>query len=80
MKLWLNVAEGAEYAGVCKDLIYDACAAKRIRHIHIDGRRSIRMKREWVDAWFERHAEGPPDGPAPGSAGSSASARTEVRR
>jgi hypothetical protein len=26
MKLWLNVAEGAEYAGVCRDLIYDACA------------------------------------------------------
>ena len=24
MKLWLNVAEGAEYAGVCRDLIYDA--------------------------------------------------------
>ena len=30
MKLWLNVAEGAEYAGVCRDLIYDACAARRI--------------------------------------------------
>jgi hypothetical protein len=30
MKLWLNVAEGAEYAGVCRDLIYDARAARRM--------------------------------------------------
>src|SRR5688572_12693854 len=29
MKLWLNVAEGAEYAGVCRDLIYDACRRRR---------------------------------------------------
>lgn len=77
MKLWLNVAEGAEYAGVCRDLIYDACAAKRIRHIHIDGRRAIRMKREWIDAWLERHADGPQDGAAPRPAESGMSARTE---
>jgi excisionase family DNA binding protein len=62
MKLWLNVTEGAEYAGVCKDLIYDACAAGQIRHIRVGGRRAIRMKRESIDAWFERHAVGPQDG------------------
>ena len=44
MKLWLNVAEGAEYAGVCRDLIYDACAARRIHHIRVGGRRAIRLK------------------------------------
>ena len=59
MKLWLNVAEGAEYAGICRDLIYDACAAQRMRHIRIDGRRAIRLKREWIDAWLERHSVGP---------------------
>ena len=50
MKLWLNVAEGAEYAGVCRDLIYDACAARRMHHIRVGGRRAIRLKREWIDA------------------------------
>ena len=37
MKLWLNVAEGAECAGVCRDLIYDACEAYR------DGRRAVNV-------------------------------------
>jgi len=50
MKLWLNVAEGAEYASVCRDLIYDACAARRIHHIRVGGRRAIRLKRECVRA------------------------------
>ena len=64
MKLWLNVAEGAEYAGVCKDLTYDAFAAGQIRHIRIGGRRAIRMKRESIDAWFERQAvEAPAEAP-----------------
>ncbi len=37
MKLWLNVAEGAEYAGVCRDLIEDACAARRIHDNCVGG-------------------------------------------
>ena len=73
MKLWLNVAEGAEYAGVCRDLIYDACAARRIHHIRVSGRRAIRLKREWIDEWLERHAVDVQDGQAArGSAGASA--------
>jgi excisionase family DNA binding protein len=56
MKLWLNVAEGAEYAGVCRDLIYDACGARRIHHIRVGGRRAIRLKPKWIDEWLERHA------------------------
>ena len=55
MKLWLNVSEGAEYAGVCRDSIYTACERGELRHIRISGRRAIRLKREWIDAWFERH-------------------------
>lgn len=62
MKLWSNVAEGAEYAGVCRDLIYDACAARRMHHIRVGGRRAIRLKREWIDAWLERHAVVAQDG------------------
>ena len=78
MKLWLNVAEGAEYAGVCRDLIYDACAARRMHHIRVGGRRAIRLKREWIDAWLERHAVDAQDGPPPVRASARSSVRTEV--
>jgi excisionase family DNA binding protein len=55
MKIWLNVAEGAEYAGVCRDTIYTAAERGELRHVRIGGRRAIRLKREWIDEWFERH-------------------------
>jgi excisionase family DNA binding protein len=58
MKLWLNVAEGAEYGSVSRDTIYTACERRELRHIRIGGRRTIRLKREWIDEWFERHARG----------------------
>jgi excisionase family DNA binding protein len=78
MKLWLNVAEGAEYAGVCRDLIYDACAARRIRHIRVGGRRAIRLKPKWIDEWRERHAVVAQDEPSPVALAVGAGARTEV--
>ncbi len=58
MKTWLNVGEGAEYAGVSRDTIYPACERKELRHARVSGRRSIRLKPEWIDAWLERHARG----------------------
>ena len=79
MKLWLNVAEGAEYAGVCRDLIYDACAARRIHHIRVGGRRAIRLKSKWIDEWLERHAVVAQDEPSPLTALGGANARTEDR-
>ncbi len=78
MKLWLNVAEGAEYAGVCSDLIYDACAARRIHHIRVGGRRAIRLKREWIDEWLERHAVVTQDAPPSARAAADTNVRTEV--
>ena len=56
MKTWLNVAEAAEYAGVSRDTIYTACERREIHHARVGGRRSIRLKPEWIDAWLERHA------------------------
>lgn len=56
MKLWLNVGDAAEYAGVCRDTIYTACERREMRHVRIGGRRSIRLKREWIDEWYERSA------------------------
>lgn len=58
MKTWLTVAEGAEYAGVSRDTIYTACERRELRHARIAGRRAIRLKREWIDAWLEQHAQG----------------------
>jgi len=58
MKPWLNVGEGAEYAGLSRDTIYTACERKELRHARVGGRRSIRLKPEWIDAWLERYARG----------------------
>jgi excisionase family DNA binding protein len=55
MKAWLTVAEAAQYAGVSRDTIYTACERREIRHARVGGRRAIRLKPEWVDAWLERH-------------------------
>jgi excisionase family DNA binding protein len=35
MKIWLNVSEGAEYAGVPRDTIYTACERGELHHIRI---------------------------------------------
>ena len=58
MRLWLNVKEGAEYAGLSRDTIYTACERRELHHVRIGGRRSIRTKAAWIDAWLERHARG----------------------
>jgi len=58
MKPWLNVGEGAEYAGLSRDTIYTACERKELRHARVGGRRSIPLKPEWIDAWLERYARG----------------------
>ena len=55
MKVWLTVAEAAQYAGVSRDTIYTACERREIRQARVGGRRAIRLKPEWIDAWLERH-------------------------
>jgi excisionase family DNA binding protein len=61
MKTWMRVTEAAEYAGVSRDTIYTACERREIKHTRVGGRRVIRLKPEWVDAWLERHALGARD-------------------
>jgi hypothetical protein len=42
MKTWLNVAEGAEYAGVSRDTIYTAVnVASSDMRASLDGARSV---------------------------------------
>jgi excisionase family DNA binding protein len=54
MRIWLNVAEAAEYAGVCRDTIYTAVERGELRHVRIASRRSIRLKSQWLDEWRAR--------------------------
>lgn len=55
MRLLMNVREAAQYARVCRDTIYAACARREIHHIRVSGRRAIRFRREWIDEWLERY-------------------------
>jgi excisionase family DNA binding protein len=52
---WITPREAAVYLGVGVDTIYEACAASDLKHVKL-GYRTIRLRREWVDAWAERHA------------------------
>jgi excisionase family DNA binding protein len=54
---WLTVAQAADYAAVSTDTIYFACQRGELRHIRIGGRRSIRLKAEYLDAWMERFVQ-----------------------
>ena len=58
MKNWLTVAEGAEYSGVSRDTIYTACERGELQHARVGGRRAIRLKPAWIDAWLERYTRG----------------------
>ena len=78
MKTWLTVGEAAEYAALSRDTIYTACERREIRQARVGGRRAIRLKREWIDAWLERHALDARDRPATGRAASSSPGGSEV--
>ena len=78
MKAWLTVAEAAQCAGVSRDTIYTACERREIRHARVGGRRAIRLKPDWIDAWLERHALDAKDLRMCGRTTSSAGVRSEV--
>ena len=54
---WLTATEAAEFAKIGIKTIYAACRARKLRHAVVGGRRSIRLRAEWVDEWLERTAE-----------------------
>ena len=55
---WLTVKEAADHASLSADTIYTACERGELRHARVSGRRTIRLRREWIDAWLERHTRG----------------------
>lgn len=52
---WLTVKEAAKYLGVGADFIYDACRTRGLKHMKA-GHSTIRIKREWLEAWTEKLA------------------------
>jgi excisionase family DNA binding protein len=52
---WLTPRQAAAYLGVGVDTIYEACAAADLKHVKL-GYRTIRLRREWIDLWAEKHA------------------------
>lgn len=55
---WMRVSEAANYAGLSSDTIYTACERGELRHVRVGGRRTIRLRAQWIDAWLERHTHG----------------------
>ncbi len=79
MKIWLTVADAADCAGVSRDTIYTACERREIRQARIAGRRAIRLRAEWIDAWLERHVLEAHDRRGVNTAPVPATERREVR-
>ena len=48
---WFTVKEAAQYASLSMDTIYRACERGELCHIRVSGRRTIRLRPEWIDQW-----------------------------
>ena len=49
---WLDVAGVCDRVKIGRKIVYAAIATGKLRAAHIDGRRAIRVHRDWVDAWL----------------------------
>lgn len=56
---WLTVKEAADHAGLSSDTLYTAVERGEVKHTRVGGRRTIRLKAEWVDDWLERFTREP---------------------
>ena len=56
---WLTVKDAADYASLSADTIYTACERGELRHARVSGRRTIRLRTEWIDAWLKRFSNRP---------------------
>lgn len=55
---WLTVDEAATRAQCGKRMLYREVQAKRLRAVKVGGRRTLRFRAEWVDAWLEAASRG----------------------
>lgn len=51
---WLTAGESATYIRTGPKVVYREVRAGRLRAARVGGRRELRFRREWLDAWLER--------------------------
>ena len=61
---WLTADEAAQRARTGVKTIYSEVAAGRLRAARVGGRRALRLRPEWVDAWLDLSATPVDVGPA----------------
>jgi excisionase family DNA binding protein len=50
---WWRVRDAARYVRCGPKQIYSAIRSGRLKAIRLNGRREVRVRREWVDQWLE---------------------------
>jgi excisionase family DNA binding protein len=50
---WLTLDEAAAVAKLKSSSVRRACRDGRLRHARVSGRRVIRIRKSWVEAWLE---------------------------
>ena len=51
---WITVDEAAKRARCGIKLIYREVRAGRLKAVRIGGRRELRLRPDWIDAWLNR--------------------------
>ncbi len=60
---WLTVDQAAARAQLGTKAIYRAVRSGRLRAARVGGRRQLRFRSEWIDAWLEATAIAPASPP-----------------
>jgi excisionase family DNA binding protein len=50
---WLTLQQGAKYVQAHEATLRREMKAGRLRFAKVGGRKSIRLRRSWLDAWLE---------------------------
>lgn len=53
---WLTVEQAAAHAQIGKRTVYSEVKAARLKAARVGGRRELRFRVEWIDAWLEQCA------------------------
>jgi excisionase family DNA binding protein len=53
---WITVDEAATRARCGIKLIYREVRAGRLKAVRVGGRRELRLRADWIDAWLNRDA------------------------
>jgi excisionase family DNA binding protein len=51
---WLTLRDGAEHVKTNEATLRREIRRGRLRHARIGGRKCIRIRRSWLDAWLEQ--------------------------